>query len=234
VPGFALANVDSVDIRVRGVGGHGAYPHTAKDPIVIAARIVGSLQTLISRERNPQEAAVITVGSFQAGTKHNIIPDEARLQLTVRSFSDETREALLSGIKRVAEGEAKVAGLPDELLPEVTLRDAEFTPSTYNSPEFTREIAAQFAERFGAERVRQVDPVMGGEDFSRFRRADESINTMIFWVGGVPLAEYQAAQANGTVLPSLHSPFWAPDAPAVIATGGEALTAAAMKLMAKP
>ncbi len=232
-PGYALANVDSVDIEVKGVGGHGAYPHTTKDPIVLASRIVGALQTLVSREIDPQDPAVVTVGSFQAGFKHNIIPDKANLLLTVRSYSDETRAKLLDGIKRIAKGEAVTAGLPEDKMPVIRVRDDEFTPSTYNSPEFSMEMAKLFETRFGKERVVQSKPVMGGEDFSRFRRADESINSMIFWVGGVPLDEYQAAKKAGTKLPSLHSPLWAPDAEKVIATGAEALTAAALSIMEK-
>ncbi|QTD56637.1 amidohydrolase [Parasphingorhabdus cellanae] len=232
-PGYALANVDSVDIEVKGVGGHGAYPHTTKDPIVVASRIVGALQTLVSREIDPQDPAVVTVGSFQAGFKHNIIPDKANLLLTVRSYSDETRAKLLDGIKRIAKGEAVTAGLPEDRMPVIRVRDDEFTPSTYNSPEFSMEMAKLFEARFGKERVVQSKPVMGGEDFSRYRRADESIKSMIFWVGGVPMDEYQAAKKEGRKLPSLHSPHWAPDAEKVVATGAEALTAAALKLMKK-
>lgn len=232
-PGFALANVDSVDIRVKGVGGHGAYPHTTKDPIVLASRIVGALQTLVSRETDPQDPAVVTVGSFQAGSKHNIISDEALLLLTVRSYGDETRAKLLDGIERIARGEAITAGMPEDRMPVVTLRKAEFTPATYNSPEFSVEMAKLFESRFGKDRVVQSKPVMGGEDFSRYRRADENIKSMIFWVGGVPMAEYQAAQIDGTKLPSLHSAFWAPEAKKVIQTGAEALTAATLQIMKK-
>ncbi len=232
-PGYALANVDSVDIEVRGVGGHGAYPHTTKDPIVVASRIVGALQTLVSREIDPQDPAVVTVGSFQAGFKHNIIPDKANLLLTVRSYSDETRAKLLDGIKRITKGEAVTAGLPEDRMPIIRVRDDEFTPSTYNSPEFTREMAKLFEARFGKQRVVESKPVMGGEDFSRYRRADESIKSMIFWVGGVPMDEYLAAKKAGTKLPSLHSPLWAPDAEKVVATGAEALTAAALNIMKK-
>src|SRR5918997_6762346 len=126
-PGYALANVDSVDILVHGVGGHGAYPHTTRDPIVLASRIVTTLQTLVSRENDPQEPAVVTVGSFQAGTKHNIISDEARLQLTVRSYTPEVRKQLLEGIKRIARGEAIAAGIPENKMPEVTYREKEYT-----------------------------------------------------------------------------------------------------------
>lgn len=231
-PGFALANVDSVDIVVKGLGGHGAYPHTTKDPIVLASRIVGSLQTLVSRELDPQDAAVVTVGSFHAGAKHNIISDEATLLLTVRSYSDETRQALLDGIARIAKGEAIAAGMPKELMPVVTLKD-EYTPATYNTAELSENLLDLFAERFGKERVLKAPPVMGGEDFGRFYRADKTIQSVIFWVGGVPQASWDKAQKGEMSLPSLHSPFWAPEAQTVISTASQALTDAAMKIMQK-
>ena len=136
-PGYALANVDSVDILVKGLGGHGAYPHTTKDPIVLASRIVVALQTLVSRENNPLDPAVVTVGSFQAGAKHNIISDEAKLQLTVRSYKPEVRKLLLDGIRRIARGEAIAAGIPEDRMPVVTFREGEFTPATFNTEDFS-------------------------------------------------------------------------------------------------
>jgi hippurate hydrolase len=232
-PGYALANVDSVDITVKGVGGHGAYPQTTKDPIVLASRIVGTLQTLVSREISPLDSAVVTVGSFHAGAKHNIISDEAKLQLTVRSYSDEVRNHLLDGIARIAKGEAIAAGVPEDKMPVVSVNKDEYTPSTFNTPDFTEEMAAFLKTSFGEQRVVQMPPVMGGEDFGRFGREDKSIKSLIVWVGGVPQAEYDAAKKEGRTLPSLHSPFWAPDAPAVISTATEALTAMTLKLMAK-
>ena len=232
-PGYALANVDSVDILVKGVGGHGAYPQATKDPIVLASRIVTALQTLVSREISPLDSAVVTVGSFHAGAKHNIIPDEARLQLTVRSYTDDVRNHLLDGIARVAKGEAIAAGLPDDKLPVVSVEKDEFTPSTFNTPDFTEDMAAFLTTRFGDKRVIKMPPVMGGEDFGRFSRDDKDIKSLIIWVGGVPQAELDAAKKEGRTLPSLHSPFWAPDAPAVISTATEALTSMAMKLMPK-
>lgn len=230
--GFALANVDSVDIVVPGVGGHGAYPHTAKDPIVIASSIVMRLQTLVSRELNPTDSAVVTVGSFQAGAKHNIIPDEARLQLTVRSYEDKTRQHLLDGIARIARAEAMAAGMPDDKLPKVTVQDP-YTPATYNTPEFTDRVMAGLKPRFEG-RIMETPAVMGGEDFSRFYRADKAnLESLIFWVGGVPKDQWDKAQKGEITLPSLHSPFWAPDAPVVIATATEAMTAATLELMKK-
>jgi hippurate hydrolase len=230
--GFALANVDSVDVVVPGVGGHGAYPHTTKDPIVIAASIVTRLQTLVSRELDPQEPAVVTVGSFQAGSKHNIIPDEARLQITVRSYADKTRQHLLDGIARIARGEALAAGMPEDKLPRVTVQDP-YTPATYNTPEFTDRVMEVLKDRFEG-RVFETPPVMGGEDFSQYYRADKAnVESLIFWVGGVPEAEFEKATKGEIALPSLHSSFWAPDAPLVISTATESMTAATLDLMKK-
>ena len=232
-PGYALANVDSVDITVRGLGGHGAYPHTTKDPIVLASRIVTTLQTLVSRENDPANPAVVTVGSFQAGAKHNIISDEAKLQLTVRSYTPEVRKLLLDGIKRIARGEAIAAGMPDDRMPVVTIREAEYTPATFNTEKFSNRALALFTQRFGPERAIKTPAVMGGEDFSRFWLADKSIESLIFWVGGTPLDKWKAAGGDAQKLPSLHSPFWAPDAEAVVATATEALTLAALDVLKK-
>ncbi|MES2903409.1 MAG: amidohydrolase [Pseudomonadota bacterium] len=232
-PGYALANVDSVDISVKGVGGHGAYPQTTKDPIVLASRIVGTLQTLVSRENDPANPAVVTVGSFQAGAKHNIISDEARLQLTVRSYTPEVRKLLLDGIRRIVRGEAIAAGMPDDKMPVVTIREAEYTPSTFNTLPLSERALSLFAERFGKDRTIKTPAVMGGEDFSRFWLADQSIQSLIFWVGGTPAATWTAANGDAAKLPSLHSPYWAPDAEAVISTATEAMTALSLDLLKK-
>ena len=232
-PGYALANVDSVDISVKGVGGHGAYPQTTRDPIVLASRIVTTLQTLVSRENDPANPAVVTVGSFQAGAKHNIISDEAKLQLTVRSYTPEVRKLLLDGIKRIARGEAIAAGMPEDRMPVVTIREEMYTPSTFNTEKLSARALALFTEHFGAQRAIKTPAVMGGEDFSRFWLADKSIESLIFWVGGTPLAKWKAAGGDASKLPSLHSPFWAPEADTVIATATEALTLAALDILKK-
>ena len=228
--GYALANVDSVDIKVSGVGGHGAYPQTTRDPIVLAARIVTTLQTLVSREIDPQDAAVVTVGSFHGGSTHNIIGKEVTMLLTVRSYTPEVRKKLLDGIARIAKGEAIAAGIPEDRMPVVTVRN-EGTPSTFNTEPLTGRLHTLWTGRFGKERVVETPAVMGGEDFGRFYLADKSIQSMIFWVGGVPKAKWDAAQAGKEALPSLHSPFWAPEAEAVIATATEAMTAAALDIL---
>ena len=232
-PGYALANVDSVDISVKGVGGHGAYPHTTRDPIVLASRIVTGLQMLVSRENDPQNPAVITVGSFHAGSKHNIISDEAKLQLTVRSYTPEVRRHLLDGIKRVARGEAIAAGVPEDRMPEVAIREHEYTPSTFNTEKLSNRALELFTQNFGEERVKKTPAVMGGEDFSRYWLADKSIESLIFWVGGTPIEKWNAAGGDAQKLPSLHSPFWAPNAEAVVSTATEALTIAALDILKK-
>jgi hippurate hydrolase len=231
--GPALANVDSVDITVKGVGGHGAAPHTTKDPIVLGARIVGALQTLVSREINPLESAVVTVGSFHAGAKHNIISDEAKMLLTVRSYTPETRKILLDGIRRIARGEAITAGIPEDRMPEVLIREAEYTPATVNTDALTASTAAALTAAFGADRVRKVPPVMAGEDFSRYHLTDKSIESTIFWVGGVPQAVWQKAAGDASKLPSLHSPFWAPEPEPTISTATEAMVTAALGVFGK-
>ncbi|MGH6706568.1 MAG: amidohydrolase, partial [Sphingomicrobium sp.] len=232
-PGYALANVDSVDISVKGVGGHGAYPQTTRDPIVLASRIVTTLQTLVSRENDPSQPAVVTVGSFLAGAKHNIISDEAKLQLTVRSYTPEVRKLLLDGIRRIARGEAIAAGMPEDKMPVVTIREAEYTPATFNTEKISARALELFQQHFGAQRAIKTPAVMGGEDFGRFWLADKSIESLIFWVGGTPKPVWDAAGGNQAKLPSLHSPFWAPDAEAVISTATEAMTVAALDVLKK-
>lgn len=231
-PGYALANVDSVDLLVRGVGGHGAYPQTVKDPIVLAARIVTTLQTLVSREQAPQDPAVVTVGSFIAGAKHNIVPDEAKLLITVRSYSDSTRQRLLDGIARIAKGEAMAAGMPEDRMPVMTVQK-NHTAATYNAPVFAEEMAALFRDHFGDARVEKVDASMGGEDFGQYYLTDTSLRSLIFWVGGVSAAKMAAARDGKATLPSLHSALWAPEADAVIETGARSLTVAALHILKK-
>ncbi|MAI91929.1 M20 family metallopeptidase [Ponticaulis sp.] len=227
VGGYSMANVDSVDIIVHGVGGHGAYPHTTVDPIVVAAHIITSVQTLVSRNVNPQDAAVVTVGSIVAGHKHNIIPDEAHLQLTVRSFSDEVRALLMDGIVRIANGQAEAFGAPP---PDIT-SDPDYTPSNYNDPDLSERMGRVFRDVLGDESVSIMSPVMGGEDFSRYGRTGERIPGMLFWIGAVSEERYMEAQNGGLPLPSLHSGFFAPDYEATIETGVTAMTAAALDLL---
>ena len=231
VPGYAMANVDSVDIYVQGRGGHGAYPHTTKDPIYLASMIVVGLQSLISRELSPLEPGVVTVGAFNAGAKHNIISDGAHLQLTVRSYSDEVREQLLSGITRIANAQAAAYGLTEAEYPRVEIEET-YTPALYNSPELAGRAVDALRARFGAEAVVETDPVMGGEDFSQYHRTEENIPTFMFWVGGTTQERLDSYVERGQTPPSNHSPFFAPDDPeGTIVQATEAMTAVALDIL---
>jgi hippurate hydrolase len=229
-PGFALANVDSIDVIVHGVGGHGASPHKTKDPIVLAARIVVALQTIVSREVRPGEPAVVTVGSIHGGTKHNIIPEEVRLQLTVRSYTEEVRQQTIAAIKRIVRGEAIAADIAEDRLPEVILGD-DFTPATYNDPELTERLVRVFEGCFGEANVIKRKPTMGGEDFAEYGRTEHKIPICMFVVGGVSLENFKKAKDTGVALPSLHSAYWAPDPAPTIKTGITAMIAAVLELM---
>ncbi len=226
--GLALANADSVDILVRGKGGHGAAPHTTIDPIVLAARIVLDLQTLVSRETNPTDPAVVTVGSIHGGSKHNIIPSEVRMQLTVRSTKDAVRKHLLDGIKRITEAAAKGAGAPP---PEVKVNPAEFTPALYNDPELTRKTAALFKEALGTGNVTSRPPIMGSEDFSRYARA--RVPVCLFWLGTIDPKRIAEAEREGKPLPSLHSALFAPVPEPTIKTGVTAMSMAVLNVLGK-
>jgi len=229
--GYALANVDSVDITVRGAGGHGAWPQTTKDPIVIAARIVVALQTIVSREISPFDPAVVTVGSIHGGSKHNIIPDEVHLQLTVRSYKQEVRQHLLDAIKRISEGVALSAGVPEDKLPIVEVDEENYTPATYNDPDLTTRVVQVFESAVGLENVVEVDPVMGGEDFGQYSLPDRKIPIFLFWLGTVSAERAEAARTTGAALPSLHSSQFAPAPERTIATGVLATTSAVLDLM---
>ncbi len=229
--GYVMANVDSVDLTVKGVGGHGAYPQDTKDPIVVAARIVTTLQTLISRELDPQDSGVVTVGAFNGGFKHNIIPDEVQMQLTVRSFADTTRDKLLKGIERIARAEAMAAGLDPDKAISIRVKD-DYTPSLYNTPALVERMSGVLKKTFGEDKIVTAQPTMGGEDYSRFGRTPDKIPTMLLWLGAVPQAQYDASlKPGGAPLPSLHSSSFAPDPDPTIATGVKAMTVAAMDLL---
>jgi hippurate hydrolase len=230
--GYTFANVDTVNIEVKGVGGHGAYPHTTRDPIVLASRIVIALQTLVSREKDPLEPAVITVGSFHAGTKSNIIPDDARLALTVRTYAPETRKLMLEGIHRIVRGEAIAAGVPEDRLPRIEIEQPS-ADATFNTAGLSEHLLNLFRDHFGEDRVVETKPIMASEDFSRFWLEDKSKESVIFWVGGVPQDKWDQAGGDISKLPALHSPLWAPDANAVISIATEAMTVAALDILAK-
>ena len=229
LPGWAMANVDSVDITVRGLGGHGAYPHTTKDPIVLAANIVTQLQTIVSRQIAPTDPAVVTVGSIHGGTKHNVIPNEVKLQLTLRSYADEVRNETISSIERIVRGAAISAGLEEDYFPLVEIKD-EYTPAVFNNPDLVSRLQKSFNRSIGEENVIKVSPVMGGEDFGMFGRVEPIIPTALFWLGAVNKKVYEKAMREDLMLPSLHSDLFLPDAEPAINTGVTAMSSAAMDL----
>lgn len=232
-PGWARAYVDSVDITVRGIGTHGSAPQYGIDPIVIAAQIVTALQTLVSRELDPLKAGVVTVGSLQAGFKHNIISDEAKLKITVRSYEDDVRRKLLDGIERITMAQALSAGIPDNLAPIVEF-DNDPVPAAYNDPKLTDRVMAAIRSALGVERVVEVPPVMGGDDFSYYGRTEENIPTLIFGIGGADPEAYGAYIAGKSEAPpSNHSPFFAPVPEPTLTTGVHAMSLAVLDLLGR-
>jgi amidohydrolase len=229
--GYATASVDSVDVTARGVGGHGAYPHKTKDPIVLAAQIINDWQTIVSRENNPLDPIVITVGSIHGGTKHNIIPDEVKMHLTVRTYKPETRERVLAAIDRIAKGCAMAAGVPPERAPIVTVSKDEFCPATYNNPELTKRLVTVWKSSLGDENVKILDAVMGGEDFSEYSLSDHSIPAVNFHIGAVEPAKIAGYKKAGKELPTLHSSKFAPVPEPTIRVGIIGMTTAVLELM---
>jgi amidohydrolase len=230
--GAILAGADSVDITVRGYGGHGAAPNSAKDPIVIASELVVFLQTIVSREMDPLQPTVVTVGSFHSGTKHNIIPDNAHLQLTVRTMTPEQREKVLAAIKRATNGIAEAAGVPADRAPIIEVaKDA--VPATINDPVLTRRVAVALETALGTENVLEGNPIMASEDFSLFALADPKPAIMMFWLGAVDPARIKESEEKGTRLPSLHSSEFYPLPEPAIRTGVKAMTGAVEALLKK-
>ena len=229
--GYANANVDSVNITVRGVGGHGAYPHKTKDPIVLSAEIINTLQTIVSRENNPIDPAVVTVGAINGGTKHNIIPDEVKMLLTVRTYKSEVRDRVLAAIDRVVKGCAMAAGIPPERAPIVEHLKDEFSPAVYNNPELMRRLVAVWKKQLGDGNVVKMDPTMGAEDFSEFSLPDHSIPAVDFWIGAVDPAKIAEYKKEGKQLPSLHSSKFAPVPEPTIRIGMIGMTSAVLELM---
>jgi hippurate hydrolase len=227
--GLALANADTVDILVKGKGAHGAAPHMSIDPVVLAARIILDLQTIVSRESDPQDPVVVTVGSIHGGTKHNIIPNEVKLQLTVRTTTTATRDRVLKAIDRIAKAAAVGANAPP---PEVKVSLDEFTPATYNDVPLAQKCGAVFREVLGAENVRARKPVMGAEDFSRFAAGKTPI--FMYFLGTIAQEKYDAAQKPGAPpLPGMHTDAYAPLPEPSIRTGVRTMSLAAMNLMPK-
>ncbi len=231
-PGFLLANVDTVEITMRGVGGHGAYPNLVKDPVVMASELVVALQTIVSREVPPGEAAVVTVGSIHGGTKSNVIPDEVKLQLTVRSYKEEVRKLLLAGIARIANGIATTNGVPSDRMPIVAISTTDNTPALYNNPELTERLMTLWRNELGESAVAVKEPRMGGEDFARYSLEDRSVPAVFFFVGGSDPKAVEAHLKEGKPLAQGHTARYAPVADVAIKRGVQATVVAATSLLA--
>ena len=229
--GYTSANVDSVDVTVRGVGGHGGYPHKTKDPIVLAAEIINAWQTIVSRENNPLDPIVITVGSIHGGTKHNIIPDEVKMQITVRTYKSKVRERVLADIDRIAKGCAAAAGIPPDLAPIVSVPKDLVALAAYNNPELTKRLVSVWKKSLGDENVEIVDPTMGGDDFSEYSLPDYSIPAVYFHFGAVEPAKIAEYKQGGKELPTLHSSKFAPVPEPTIRTGVIGMVTAVLDLM---
>src|SRR5947207_223262 len=231
--GYTYANVDSVDVTVRGVGGHGAYPHKTKDPIVLAAEMINAWQTIASRENNPLDPIVITLGSIHGGTKHNIISDEVKMQLTVRTYKSEVRDKVVAAIDRIAKGTAAAAGVPPDRAPIVNVLKDQLTPATYNNPDLTKRLVEVWKKALGPDNVEIVDPTMGGEDFSEYSLPDHSIPAVDFHIGAVEPEKIAQFKKEGKELPTLHSSKFAPVPEPTIKVGIIGMTSAVLELMKK-
>ncbi len=225
--GLSLAAVDTIDIIVKGKGGHGAAPHLTIDPIVLAARIILDLQTIVSREVNPLDPCVVTVGSIHGGTKHNIIPNEVKLQLTVRTTRTETRDQVLKAIERIVKAAAVSARAPE---PDIKVLLEQYTPATLNDVPLARRCGAVFREVLGPDSVKPRQPVMGAEDFGRF--AEGKVPIFMYFLGTISKEKYDAAQQpGGPLLPGMHTDSYAPLPEPSIRTGVRTMSLAAMNLM---
>lgn len=230
IPGFALASSTTVDITIRGIGGHGSRPDATKDPIVLAAQVIVGLQTIVSREVSPLDSAVVTVGSIHGGTKHNIIPDDVELLLTVRAYKEEVRQKVLAAIERITRGTAVAAGIPENRMPLVRVSKTEAVGATYNDPALTERTARAFIKELGEANVLRANQIMGAEDFGYFG-VNGKVPTTLFWLGVSDPAKLKQSAETGVPLPGLHSPLFAPLPEPTLRTGVRAMTAAVLDLM---
>ena len=234
VSGPTLASATSVDVLLRGIGGHGARPQEGKDPIVMAGEFIVQLQTIVSRQVDPRDPAVVTIGNIHGGTRRNIIPNEVKLELTTRAFSDKGLQIILDGIRRTAQGVALSAGVPENLAPVVTVLDAESTPVTYNDPKLTARVKSALVGALGSENVIDDEPAMVSEDFGVFGLGQHEIPTTMFWLGAMDPAKLARAQAERKSLPGPHNSRFEPVPEPTLRTGVTAMTAVATALLQAP
>ena len=231
-PGYAMASSTSIDLTIRGLGGHGSKPEATKDPIVMASQTILALQTIISRENSPLDPAVVTIGSIHGGAKRNIIPDEVLLQLTVRTYKEEVRQRIIASIERIAKGVAAAAGIPDDRLPIMKVIESENAPSLYNDPQLTERLANAIGKAIGPENMIKSAPLMASEDFGIFS-LDHQIPSFYFWLGAMAPEKIAASKQSGKPLPSLHSSLFEPLPEPTLRTGVKAMTTAVLELMKK-
>jgi amidohydrolase len=231
VSGPTLASSTSVDVVLRGRGGHGARPQEGQDPIVMAGEFIVQLQTIVSRQEDPRDPAVVTVGDIHGGTKRNIIPNEVKMELTTRAFSDRGRQIILDGIRRTAQGVAVAAGVPDNLAPIVTVLDAESTPVMFNDPKLAARVKAALVAALGTQNVVDDEPIMASEDFGVFGLEHHEIPTVMFWLGAMDPAQLASAQAQGKSLPGMHTSRFEPVPEPTLRTGVTAMTSVAIALL---
>jgi amidohydrolase len=233
-PGYALASATSVDVTIRGRSSHGSRPESSKDPIVMAAEFILAIQTIVSRERSPFDPAVVTVGSIHGGTKHNIIPDEVRLQLSIRTYKEEVRQQILASLDRIARGVAIAGGVPDDRMPTVRASETEFTTAMYNDPTLTARVVSAIQRAIGKENVIENPPAMASEDFGYLGLENHQIPTMMFSLGAIDHDRITASHnPGGAPLPSLHSGLFYPTPEPTLRTGVIAMTAAALDIFKK-
>ena len=232
--GPALASSTSVDVIMRGIGGHGAAPQAGKDPVVMAAEFIVQLQTIVSRQESPQDPAVVTVGDIHGGTKRNIIPYEVKMELTTRAFSDHARQVIVDGIRRTAQGVALSAGVPEDRAPIITVLEDESTPVLYNDPALAARVKASLVQALGAKNVFEGKAAMASEDFGVFGLDGRKIPTVMFSLGAMDPAKLAAAEAAGTELPGPHTSHFQPIPEPTLRTGVTAMTSVAIALLQKP
>jgi hippurate hydrolase len=226
--GPLLASATSINVTIRGIGGHGSAPQSGKDPIVLAAEFVLVAQTIVSRQIDPQQPAVLTVGTIHGGTKNNIIPDEVTLGLTLRTYSPVVRDQILADLRRTANGLAEAYGIPADRMPTVTI--TESTPATFCDPALAERLRAAATAALGKDRVLEARAVMGSEDVGLFS-LDGKIPAVMYWLGAADANKLEESLKSGVPLPSLHSPLFAPVYEPAIKTGVTAMTAMALDLL---
>ena len=229
--GAAMAASTSVDVLIRGIGGHGSQPQVTKDPIVMAGQFIVQLQTIVSRQENPRDPTVVTVGDIHGGTKRNIIPNEVKLELTTRAFSAQARQVVIDGIKRTAQGVGVAAGMPDDLMPVVSVLEAESTPVLYNDPAVAARVKTALVGALGAQNVFDEDPIMASEDFGVLGLENHQIPTVLFWLGAMDPDKFAMAAKAGKPLPGPHTAKFQPVPEATLRTGVTAMSSAAIALL---